>query len=264
MGETADACRARMAGGDLSGGWWREILEGDDRALHEACKYPTPTMSLGPADLVEFLAASHGRRWHEGGWAWRSVIRDAAELADMARDDDAGDKLGTPLASLAPGDCPRMDQIADGWGAVDDAGPGVGLAHGSAGTAREGTVEWVLVEDAEPLARVWESEGWCSVGSLERAIKHPCKATDPGAEIEIRPHPSGASHVTWIRWREVRLPTLRLTCAEAARLVALTEARLLEPDDPPIDVPASAPWDQAAAGGSGSVESSSSPAVSSA
>ena len=247
-GEPATAVRIRMEAGDYTGGWWREIPADDDRAIHEATKYPTPVGSLEPLHLVEFLSASHGRRWHQGGWAWRSIRADGDELADAALHEASEDAdLGIPIASLSPGDCPTMDEITPGWATVIPAPAEAGIVRvagqlehagavgvvdrlpraGPDGLPSDGLVRWHLLPDAEPVGRQWAEEGWCELEMQERTTLVPCPAEHEHAMLKLQLHPSGRVGPVHVRPVRELVPVLTMRAAEAARLVALTEACLL-------------------------------------
>jgi len=110
--ETQSQAIERMAVGDWSGRWWRKLEDGD--AVYQAAKYPTPIASMHPIPLAEYVAAAHGRRWHDATGVLRGAIRRAEELDDD--DDDqagGGDRvdLGIPLSGLAPGTFPALDRV---------------------------------------------------------------------------------------------------------------------------------------------------------
>lgn len=66
---------------DWSGPWWQPIDPAVPDEVYQACKYPSPMVELDPVDMVEFLAAGYGRRWHEGGGRWRGLEKLAKRLA---------------------------------------------------------------------------------------------------------------------------------------------------------------------------------------
>jgi hypothetical protein len=242
QGEAPSTTRVRMESGDYAGGWWREIPADDDRMLHEACKYPTPVAELEPLHLVEFLSASHGRRWHEGGWSWRSIRAEGDQLGEELRDEEGCEDIGIPIASLAPGDCPPMEDIAPGWGACEPEEPDPLLVQAMGQSTRrralpqaaqaspaDGSVRWVLLADPAlaELAEVWAAEGWCEVGSMTRTELVPCKADHPDAAIRMMAHPSGQESIVYCRAVQEQRPILTMTAARAARLVQVTEAAIL-------------------------------------
>jgi hypothetical protein len=114
--EPASAVRARIAQGDYSGPWMQDldVTDGELANVYQAAKYPTPSAWLHPLPLAEFLSAAHGRRWHQGGGAWRGVIKEGADLADAARED--GVDLGRGFGRVAPGEAPTLDEVANGLG----------------------------------------------------------------------------------------------------------------------------------------------------
>ena len=241
-GEGPASTRIRMESGDYAGGWWREIAADDDRQLHEACKYPTPVGELEPLRLVEYLAASHGRRWHEGGWGWRSIRTEGEELGNELRDADDDRDIGIPIASLAPGDCPPMDDIAPGWGvtvleepdglviqALGQSTRRTALPQADTVQPSDGSVRWVLLADPAlaELAEVWASEGWCEVGSMTRTDLVPCKADHPDAAMRLMAHPSGQESIVYCRAVQELRPILTMSAARAARIVQVTEAAIL-------------------------------------
>ncbi len=229
--EPASAAEGRIAAGDWTGAWWREIDPGDTSAVYQACKYPTPITDLGAVQLAEFVSATHGRRWHQGGWDWRSIRADGADqiAADLADDDDAID-LGIPIASLAPGHVPDLDEIFNGRGraASVEKGRRTALASGETGEPIEGgTVEWVLVQDAEVLARQWEGEGWCSLGWQTIKYREPAPPEHPDAVSVLRRHPDGTEDAISVVVRERVHPVLTVASELAAVLVARTEDLIL-------------------------------------
>lgn len=190
VGAILSAARAWNKGGRLhplaqpvtswAGGWWREVDPADPRQVYQACKYPSPVGDLSPRYLVEFLAVAHGRRWHQGGGALRSVLGRAAELVEsgaLALDVVAGTvegehgqtvevppplELGRNIGSVAPGECPSLDSVADGLG-----WPGDRWAHGRPDPDDDPCLSWRLLcgesgPDDETLALVRASGG--SVG----------------------------------------------------------------------------------------------------
>jgi len=125
--ETHAAAAARYAAGDWSGPWCQELDTTDPelREVGQATKYATPVATLHPLPLAEFLSTAHGRRWHQGGGEWRSVVRMAEELdavVDAVVDDgEAADRvdrvdLGRGVCGMAPGEAPRLDDVARGLG----------------------------------------------------------------------------------------------------------------------------------------------------
>jgi len=117
----------------MAGGWWREIDPTAAQEVYQACKYPTPITELQPAEMAEFLAVAHGRRWHYGGGCLQRVSALAAELDENggawvgeevapARGDVDGDDgharidLGASVSSMAPREAPRLDDVAPGYG----------------------------------------------------------------------------------------------------------------------------------------------------
>ena len=263
-GEEASAVRARIRSGDYSGPWWREIDPADLSAVYQACKYPTPVVDLNPPQLVEFLAATHGRIWHRGGLGWRSIRREgqaaiaeelAAEVEEAARVD-----LGRAICSMAPGHSPDLDHVlkgrgleprqvpkrfvtppwvdnpkqaerrarATGAGVVGRLAQGIELYGGAPGELQTGGVTWVLSQDEWPLARKLEEEGR-AVAGVKHVERHvPCRADDDGAEVAtIRDERSGRTTVRHVRKVIREHPTITLLSSEAAALVRYTEALLV-------------------------------------
>lgn len=249
--ETADAARGRLAAGDYTGPWWRPIPLSDLRAVHEATKYPTPVASLdndrdGPEAIAEFIAATSGRRWHEGGWAWRSIRRDAQALlgdelmGDEEREDrDLGIAVGSPLGA------PSVDEIRAGWAAHRKAPPtAVEAQAGVAPIRRHGLaaadadlgipppdgarVSWVLLPGREDVAREWEARGMGHLGWLERRRWVPCSPLEEGALPHSVAHPSGSVHVRWQRDVVEWLPTFTMPAEHASAILIETEALLLQ------------------------------------
>jgi len=263
-GEEASAVRARIRSGDYSGPWWREIDPADLSAVYQACKYPTPVVDLNPPQLVEFLAATHGRIWHRGGLGWRSIRREgqaaiaeelAAEVEEAARVD-----LGRAICSMAPGHSPDLDHVlkgrgleprqvpkrfvtppwvdnpkqaerrarATGAGVVGRLAQGIELYGGAPGELQSGGVTWVLSQDEWPLARKLEEEGR-AVAGVKHVERHvPCRADDEGAEVAtIRDERSGRTTVRHVRKVIREHPTITLLSSEAAALVRYTEALLV-------------------------------------
>jgi hypothetical protein len=116
----------------FSGDWFQDLP--DDRAVRQACKYPSPISQLHPDLIPEFLANAAGRRWHEGGGRWRGVLRRAAALeeADEAEEDTVADVIGENICGRAPGECPDVDEID----------PGLGLPEDDERAARGALVHW--------------------------------------------------------------------------------------------------------------------------
>lgn len=175
-GEHPDDTAIRYLAGRSDGPWWAALTHDEDpetglthgprdtdaalSAVHEACKYATPAVQLPAAQLAEFCAAAFRRRWHQGSGAWRSVIKDAADLeasdalaADLAAEeaDPDGERrgLGEPIAGIGPGDAPPVDDLSPGVGTEGNpcsADPAPPDAPGQA-------VEWRLSDaalDADP------------------------------------------------------------------------------------------------------------------
>lgn len=122
--EPSHRVQARIAAGDYSGPWL-QVLPDDDadelrRHAYQAAKYATKTAELHPVPLAEFLAAAHGRRWHQGGGLWRSVRSRADDLAALLTD-DAGDEeridLGVGVVYTGHRDVPAVEKSigAAGW-----------------------------------------------------------------------------------------------------------------------------------------------------
>jgi len=115
---------------DWSGGWWRPVR--GDAEVYQACKYPTPITDLKPAQLAEFIAVAHGRRWHYGSGSLQRVAALADELADdgwtvdeLPRRTGSEEErtegapavdLGRSVSSMSPRDAPMLDEVAPGLG----------------------------------------------------------------------------------------------------------------------------------------------------
>jgi hypothetical protein len=101
---------------DEGHGWYRSI-GADLGAVYQAAKYPTPAVELHPVALAEFISVAHGRRWHDGGGAWRGVRARAAALEAAAPPTDApGYDVGTNVSRAGPRDAPTLDSITPGLG----------------------------------------------------------------------------------------------------------------------------------------------------
>lgn len=97
------------------GGWWEPVDLSDPARVYQACKYPTPCVELGPVQLAEFIAAAHGRRWHDGGGAWRGVRARADEIAAglvAGPDEGAAYDIGQNIGLCGPGEAPALDTVA--------------------------------------------------------------------------------------------------------------------------------------------------------
>ena len=94
--------------------WWQPIT--DQRELYQAAKYPTPIADLHAVHLAEFLAAAHGRRWHQGSGTLRSVIRFAEEL------DPPDPSEPVRISDARPGAAPSLTIIAPEVGVRTDGG----------------------------------------------------------------------------------------------------------------------------------------------
>lgn len=105
------------------GGWWRPVDLSDAKQAYQACKYPTPAVELDPVSLAEFVAAAHGRRWHDGGGRWRGVRARAAELLSSGAVEAASAEaeaerydIGRGVSLCGPGEAPALDRVAPGLG----------------------------------------------------------------------------------------------------------------------------------------------------
>ena len=258
--EPKSAAVRRLMRGDYSGNWWRSIDPASKKEIYQACKYPTPVAKLGAVALAEFLAATHGRRWHEGGWAWRSIRKEGSEAIEaQSETDEKAIDLGISIGSLAPGHSPSLDTILKGRGtdptvigggpaAIVQVGDGfelsgrrrraVEITGGSIGEECAGSVEWVLSADARDLAEQWAREGWAQVGRREIGRMVPCGADSEDLVIQILKHPSGRSEIRHVRWEVTHHPTLTISAQLAAAIVRRTDDLLLgkpDPGDPTID-----------------------------
>lgn len=137
----------RLAGGDWAGPWCQKIdlTDPDLPQVYQAAKYPTPVVALHPVALAEYLSAAHGRRWHQGGGAWRSVLRDAETLAREQLDEELPSgrvDLGDNVVRAGPGDCPRMAEVVE-----------------------RDLVDFLLVDDPAVESWAWdlESDGYCTL-----------------------------------------------------------------------------------------------------
>lgn len=110
------ADRAEVPGAYVTpaGGWWRPVDLGNPAEVYQACKYPTPAAELPPVQLAEFVAAAHGRRWHDGGGEWRGVRARAEELA--AEGGEGAYDIGRNISRCGPRDVPALDAVAPGLG----------------------------------------------------------------------------------------------------------------------------------------------------
>ena len=115
---------------DWAGGWWRPVK--NDEEVYQACKYPTPITDLQPAQMAEFLAVAHGRRWHYGAGCLQRVAALAEQLDDdgwgldelprrMGNEEDRTEgapaiDLGRSVSSMAPREAPALDEVAPGLG----------------------------------------------------------------------------------------------------------------------------------------------------
>ena len=124
-GESYTSARDRLLQGDASGPWWKPFSASDNKlaAIYQACKYPSPITKLHWIPLVEFLAAAHGRRWHESGGGWRGPLRRAEELAEDEESDTDSVDFGLNISMRGPGGCPDLEEVAPDLGIED--GPGV-------------------------------------------------------------------------------------------------------------------------------------------
>ncbi len=129
--EPAASAAARLAAGDWSGPWLRFIDTDDQadlgRAVGQTADYACKTAELHPVALAEYVAAAHGRRWHQGSGIWRSVIRDAQRLADAefladcvaGVEDPERVDLGVGVSGAGPGESPALDQVLPGAGWIE-------------------------------------------------------------------------------------------------------------------------------------------------
>jgi hypothetical protein len=140
-----------------AGPWWQVVDPDDPRQVYQACKYPSPCGELAPRWLAEFLAVAHGRRWHQGGGALRSVVARAADLVETGaltldalqgpqegQDGQVVDvppppPMGVNVGSVAPGECPPLDAVADGLGWPSR------FLHGRVDSVEDPTVSWRLL-----------------------------------------------------------------------------------------------------------------------
>lgn len=120
----------------FAGGWWKPIDPDDPKKVYQACKYPTPLVTLHPVALAEWLAVAHGRRWHEGGGSLRGILRQAEELEQAGGgwiEEGGGDEepvdLGELVHRCGPTDAPNLDTVAPehGWPGVPEGPPPVGM-----------------------------------------------------------------------------------------------------------------------------------------
>jgi hypothetical protein len=159
LGWAPDETGARVAGqwadpvegaGQDGSSWWRVLP--DDRAVHEACKYPTPAADLPPAMLCEFLQAAHRRRWRETGGLWRGL--------HLREEPDP--EVGVNMVRQGPGDRVVLDDVAPGLGLT-------GLDPGRSLPAPLETVLFVLTKGARVDAFLaWASAGALSARAIER------------------------------------------------------------------------------------------------
>ncbi len=193
------------------GGWWEEVDTSDPARVYQACKYPTPITQLGGLHLAEFLAVSHGRRWHQGGGVLRGVVVDDSErpeaddsaLEEVLRDCDITlperVEPGRNVGSCAPGEAPALDDVAPGLGWMDDVSAGV------VDNPDDPWVSWRLAlgDDPEPPA------------ALVEAI----------LEVGGRVHHAGLERWAWLPRKWVRSQLARRHAAAKPRRIAMELVR---------------------------------------
>lgn len=110
---------------DWRGRWWRPINPDSPAEVYQACKYPTPLVTLRPVGLAEWLSTAWGRRWHQGGGDFRSVRAQAKALQiedgpPEITDEETGriylaPVLGELAAKCGPNDSPNADGGDPDW-----------------------------------------------------------------------------------------------------------------------------------------------------
>jgi len=233
--ESARTCRARIKRGDYSGPWWQSIDRDDLSHVYQACKYPTPITQLSPVHIVEFLAVSHGRRWHQGGLGWRSIKRlgDEAIAAELEEAIEKGTRadLGRPICSMAPGHSPALDDIVRGRGT--GATQAKGLREGQEGEPTGLNVRWILSRSEFFVAALWESKGYGKAGTTEIATSRPALPTDDDAVIETIEHKSGRKIARAVVRVRTLHPTFTMPGDLALALLLDTEDLIRPPDSVP-------------------------------
>lgn len=157
-------------------GWWRPLDLSDAAAVYQSCKYPTPVTELDAVSLAEFVAVAHGRRWHDGGGAWRGARGRAAELAAAGDADIADDPsrydIGRNVSRCGPKDAPNLDYVAPGIG-YGETIPAIELLDGFAW--------WTVANGADRalLERAIAGAGGYVVEDLDRAGKPRIRAAMP-------------------------------------------------------------------------------------
>lgn len=134
-----------------AGGWWRDLPAGDLSAVYQAAKYPTPLVVLDPVDLAEWVAAAHGRHWHDGKGSLQSVMKLAKELQteepERADDQDQEGEEAAPAVRVQLGEAVGRT----GYGEAPDVDEDDGQ-HGA-----EWALRWERAEDVPPWM-VWAIE----------------------------------------------------------------------------------------------------------
>jgi hypothetical protein len=138
----------RRIAGDWSGPWYKRI-DGDEaerrRSVYQAAKYPTPMCKLNPVQLAEFVSVAYMRRWHQGAGRFRGIMARADRIHAQLVDTGALGQQdpGAPLASMAPGKCPALDDLdrVAGW----DKPPKLDPANQAPG---DQPISWKLAESA--------------------------------------------------------------------------------------------------------------------
>jgi len=168
-----------VAGGVTEGdsawlGPWCSQLD-DLARVYQACKYPTPVVDLHPVAMAEFVAAAHGRRWHQGTGAWRSVMADAEAISaeDALARAEADEQellfdLGDGICGCAPSEAPPLDTIAPGMGlpGPDDVGFADRPLDGDLPPDSMAPVRWRLTEGPAVTAfRAWLASPASPVGA---------------------------------------------------------------------------------------------------
>lgn len=125
-------CRRDDSTSEVCSPWWQPVTSPGE--LYQAAKYPTPIADLSARHLAEFLAAAHGRRWHQGSGLLRSVVKWAEELAP----EDPLEPLR--LTDARPGRAPMLRDVA----------PELGIRDRSSRRLEDAPVVWRLAEGIEP------------------------------------------------------------------------------------------------------------------
>jgi len=207
--EPLDATNLRRFRGDWSGPWFQAVdLDADDGVgqLYQAAKYAVKTAELHPVPLAEFISAAHGRRWHQGGGGWRSVVKDAERipLDELLATDDDGDPradLGVGVCYLGGRQTPSLDDVLPGIGwavqpandatvaEVVDAVESGRTAPGGSPADPKAPLRFRLVDsdEADDLVRLWVGSLRAEVVVEQVEVMKPVRCIDcDGTVVERR------------------------------------------------------------------------------